>query len=530
MGHERAFVDVKNLKVTFPRSERPVLKEVSFEVEEGDFTLITGPTGAGKTTLLLTLAGVIPSLIPAKVEGSVRLGNRDPVREGLSSMAGFLGIVFQDPEAQYVMPTVIEEAYFPAENLLLPRDEVARRAERALALVGLSEYRAHKVDTLSTGLKQRLALSTALVLDPEILLLDEPTAHIDMWTAREIYRVLGELKESGKTILVVEHRIELAEGLADKVVYIERDGRASVYSSVDEMIRIHGAERLVSEGIWVPYRYILNPRREIQEDSPAVKQQEEPAVSVENLTVRLGGVKVLDNVTLTVPRGRVAVILGPNGSGKTTLLKVLSGILRDFQGSVRVLGGSPRPDKVAFVAQVPELQFTERTVIEELASSFKARGFRREEALRKAREVLRARGIEHLADRVVYELSQGEKRLISILEMDVLEREVYLLDEPTFGLDLRYSLLVISRVNELAEEGKTVVLVTHDSWALPMLRATIYGLSRGRVVFSGSLSSLLRKRELWPELHFAPPKLLSDQLKLPSSEKTGGAAEGISHG
>lgn len=522
---------MENLAVTFPQSKNPVLKGVSFEIKKGDFALIVGPTGVGKTTLLLTLAGVIPSLIPARVEGKVRLGNRNPIQEGLSGLAGFLGVVFQDPESQYIMPTVIEEAYFPAENLLLPRDEVARRAERALALVGLSEYKSHRVDTLSTGLKQRLALSTALVLDPEILLLDEPTAHIDMWTAREIYRVLGELKESGRTILVVEHRIELAENLADKVIYIEREGRASVYSSVEEMMRKRGAERLASEGIWVPTRYLrADLQKGNQENHPEAGQPEEVAVSAEDVTVKLGGVKILDNVTLSVRRGEVAVILGPNGSGKTTLLKVLSGILQVLQGRVRVLGGPPRPDKVAFVAQVPEFQFTERTVVEELASSFRARGFRREEALREARKLLRARGIEHLADRVVYELSQGEKRLVSLLEMDILEREVYLMDEPTFGLDLRYSLLVLNRVNELAKEGKAVVLVTHDSWALPLLRAKIYGFSRGKVVFNGSLQGLMCRRELWPELHFAPPKLVEDQLAPLSYVKTGGAAEGIAYG
>lgn len=508
------FAEVRNLKVTFFQSKTPVLKGISFEVGKGDFTLITGPTGAGKTTLLLTLAGVIPSLIPAKVEGSVKLGDHDPIREGLSSMAGFLGIVFQDPEAQYVMPTVIEEAYFPAENMLLSRDEIEKRAERALTLTGLSEYRLHKVDSLSTGLKQRLALSTILVLDPEVLLLDEPTAHIDMWTARKIYKVLGELKKSGKTIFVVEHRVELAEDLVDRIVYVERDGRVSVYDSVDEMICRHGTEKLINEGVWVPTEHLLHERSgELWENAQAAKWQEEPAVHVENLTVELGGSKVLGGVELSVARGEVAVILGPNGSGKTTLLKVLAGIIREFKGRVSVLGGSPRYDKVAFVAQVPDLQFTERTVVEEIASSFRAKGFRREEALRNARELLRARNLEHLADKVVYELSQGEKRLISLLEMDVLDREVYLLDEPTFGLDARYSLLVLNRIRELASKGKIIVLVTHDAWILPMLKTTtIYGLSRGKVVFKGSLTDLLRHKELWPELGFLPPKFIENAI------------------
>lgn len=509
MKHDSEFVIVEGLKVTYPFRSHPVLNGVFLKAKKGEFVLVVGPTGAGKTTLLLTLAGVIPSLIPAKVEGKVRLGNRNPVQEGLSGTAGFLGIVFQDPESQYVMPTVLEEVYFPAENMLLPRDEIQRRAERALELLGLTEYLLHDVDTLSTGLKQRLALASALVLDPEILLLDEPTAHVDMWTAREIYRVLGELKKMGKTLLVVEHRVELAEPLADKVVYIDREGRASVYNSIGEMVSRRSAEKLIEDGIWIPAEYISHKILEKQvRSNPVVGLQGFPTVHVRNLNVTLGGRTILADVNLNLSRGEVAVILGPNGSGKTTLLRVLAGIIRSFQGVVEVLGGPPRPNKVAFVAQVPELQFTERTVLEELAASFRAKGVKTDAALEKAREVLRARNLEHLAERVVYELSQGEKRIISFLEMDILGREVYLLDEPTFGLDLRYSLLVLERVNELAREGKTVVMVTHDSWIIPMLNATVYGLSRGRVIFRGSLSGLLRKRELWKELSFVPAKLM----------------------
>ena len=495
---------VRDLKVAYPLAKGYVLNEVSFEARRGEFVLVVGPTGSGKTTLLLTLAGAIPSLIPARVEGLVKVAGRFPAEEGLAGLAGTVGVVFQDPESQYVMPTVIEEVYFPGENLALSPDEVERRACRALELVGLEEYSDRRVETLSTGLKQRLAIASALVLDPEVLLLDEPTAHIDMRTAREIYGILEELKREGKTVIVVEHRVELAEELADKVVYISGDGTSRVYPSIRDLVREIGAEKLVAEGVWIPPEYA--PCARGTQLAGAVGSRSALDVEVEGLTVRFGLITALSGMSLEVRRGELVAVLGPNGSGKTTLLKVLAGLVRRYSGRVSVAGGPPHPSKVAFVAQVPELQFTERTVVEELASALRSQGLREGEALRRARELLEARGLGELSDAVVYELSQGEKRLVSFLEMELLERKVYLLDEPTFGLDMRYSALVAAEIEKLVKRGKTVVLVTHDSWLLFLLNPRVYGLSKGRVVFEGNLRELLARRNLWGELAFLPPR------------------------
>uniref|UniRef100_A0A7J3X8B4 ABC transporter ATP-binding protein n=1 Tax=Thermofilum pendens TaxID=2269 RepID=A0A7J3X8B4_THEPE len=502
-------VRVRDLKVAYPLAERHVLNGVSFEVGRGELALVLGPTGSGKTTLLLTLAGVIPSLIPARVEGLVEVAGRYPTEEGLASLAGTVGIVFQDPESQYIMPTVLEEVYFPGENLAFPRDEVARRAVNALELVGLSGYRDHRVETLSTGLKQRLAIASVLALDPEVLLLDEPTAHIDMRSAREIYELLSVLKRSGKTVIVVEHRVELAEDIADKVIHIRGDGSCEVYPSLRDLVEKVGAKSLAAEGVWLPPEYA--PAAQCREarggwSKTAGNPARTPLVEARDLSVRFGGNNVLSGVNLEVGRGELVVVLGPNGSGKTTLLKVLAGVLRRYSGYVSIAGGPPHPSKVAFVAQVPELQFTERTVEEELASVLQSRGYKKGQALQRARELLRARGLGGLSGRVVYELSQGEKRLVSFLEMELLERSVYLLDEPTFGLDMKYSAFVVAEVERLVREGKTVILVTHDSWVLLLLNPKVYGLSQGRIVFEGDLRSLLLSRDAWEELAFRPPR------------------------
>ncbi|QOJ78541.1 ATP-binding cassette domain-containing protein [Infirmifilum lucidum] len=512
-----SIISVKSLDVFLGFKKVPVLRNISFTLKKGEALLVVGPTGSGKTTLLQTLSGVIPELVYGHVTGEINIAGHNPKEEGLRGLAGDVGIVFQDPEAQVVMDTVFEEVAFPLENLLYGRDRIIERVNRSLEVTGLSQYSSEETDTLSTGLKQRLAIASALSYEPKVLLLDEPTAHIDPKSAREIYSIVKAYKDSGGTLVIVEHRLEYIEGIIDKILFI-RGGEGILCRTFDELVKLVGLESLIEAGVWLP-RNLLG---KLTRDAPVVRsgqvQSGAPTVRAERLSVTIDGRTILEGVSFRAREGEIIAVVGPNGSGKTTLLKTVAGFTK-YTGELSVMGGSPNYRKVAFATQVPELQFTERTVLEEVASPLLLRGFSKSKAMKTAVKELEKRGLAHLSNRLLYELSQGEKRLISLLEVELLDRKIYLLDEPTFGLDLRNTLNVLKWVERLAKSGKTILLVTHDSWVLPLIQSRIIGLSKGRVVFQGTLPELLLSRNIWRELAFLPPSELSNASGLGEAQE-----------
>ncbi|MEZ0346706.1 MAG: ATP-binding cassette domain-containing protein [Infirmifilum sp.] len=514
-------VKVDSLRVSVGVEGKPVIENLTFSLSRGEALLVLGPTGSGKTTLLLSLSGVIPGLLPGDVKGRVDIAGHDPVSEGLKGLAGDVGIVFQDPEAQVVMDTVQDEVAFPLENLFYNPTAINDQVTKCLAKTGLLDYASEKTDTLSTGLKQRLAIASTLCFNPKVLLLDEPTAHIDPASSRKIYELLRTFKEEGGTLVIVEHRLEYLGDIVDKILFLYK-GKGILTRDFNDLVNNFGFSALVRAGVWLPYKILkeLSVNKQSQPLSgPPEYTLGSPIIKVENLNVELNGKAILRNVSFDVNRGELLVIIGPNGSGKTTLLKVLAGLIRKYSGRISVLGGAPSHKKIAYVSQIPEHQFTERTVSEEVASTLLQTGITKERALKIAMGELEARGLGHLSSAGVYEISQGEKRLVSLLEMELLNRPIILLDEPTFGLDLRHTLNVVKRINDVILKGKTVILVTHDTWILPLFNSRVIGLSSGKIMFQGSFKELLTKRELWKDLSFSPPPVFQETDRIEDQDE-----------
>lgn len=236
-------IDVKNLTFTYSGSETPALKDISFSIEKGQFVAVVGPTGAGKSTLCYSLNGVVPRLLDGEFQGSVVVNGLDTFENDIPVMAQYVGLVVQNARNQLFNVTVETEVAFGCENLGIPRDEIRRRITRALEFVKLEGYEKREPAALSGGQQQRIAIACVLAMEPEVLVLDEPTSELDPLGSEQVMEVIARLNnELGKTVFLVTHNSEFVAQYADRVLVVSQgslinDGAPRQVFSQEELIK-----------------------------------------------------------------------------------------------------------------------------------------------------------------------------------------------------------------------------------------------------------------------------------------------------
>ena len=537
-----ARIEVRDLSVHYPRSPKPALRSASFAVERGEMLLLLGPSGSGKSTLGLCLTGLIPASIPAKMEGHVLLDGHDASDMSVAQRTAEIGMVFQDPEAQFCMRTVQDEVAFGLENLAVPREEMDGRIEQALAIVGLSDRRRERVDRLSRGQKQRLALACALARRPSILFLDEPTANLDPLARYEFFRVLRALRgdQPSLTMIIVEHILDDLIEIVDRVLLLRPGGLVHADGKPAEVFDRQGDE-LDRIGIWLPqvtalgrrirlaglplqrlpltvpeaaavfegllaHRSLPGPER-TSDNASAPLAEPPPAVSVHGLTFGYrAGQEVLHDVSLDVPSGSLFALVGPNGSGKTSLASHFVDILHPPSGRVRVLGNDVTTlstaeitERVGYVFQNPEHQFVEQRVEDELLYSLRLRDRPQAEIEAIGQGLLDSFGLTPYRKRNPFSLSQGEKRRLSVATMLSVGQRVLVLDEPTFGQDRHTAHALMAHLRALHEQGVTIFIVTHDMQMVADYAQLVAVLVNGRIRYVGPTAELFANQGLLDE-------------------------------
>ncbi|WP_346775998.1 ATP-binding cassette domain-containing protein [Micromonospora sp. HNM0581] len=520
----------------------PSPDEVSFEVRPGEAVLLLGPSGCGKSTLTLTSNGLIPNVMTAEVTGTVRAAGRPVADHPVPTFAGDVAMVFQDPDAQVVMATVLDEVCFGPENLRLPAGEVLVRAEDALRTVGLWQRRDDDPGRLSGGGRQRLAIACALALRAPLLVLDEPTANLDPVGVEEVHALLRRIVATGERgVLLVEHNLDTAVELVDRVVVLDDRGRLALDGPVRQILTDH-ADHLLRLGVWLPQATLaaLRLRRagvdlkplpltptelgaaldrcpELPAPSAATDQLSpaggaQVAVEVSRLTVRRGRVPVLHDIDLVVTAGELVALVGPNGAGKTTLAQAIAGVTRPPRGTVRVAGVDPaRIDSrtlaglVGFVFQNPEHQFVTGRVDDELAHGLRIRKVAEDEVAVRVDDVLGRFGLLELRDRHPFLLSGGQKRRLSVATAIICRPQVLVLDEPTFGQDRQRAAELLNLLGDLHRAGTTVVLVTHDMPLVAEYASRVVAVVDGRVVADASPAELFTDAALLARVGLRPP-------------------------
>lgn len=493
-----ALLRVRNVAVTHFEATRATPADVSFDVFPGEVVLVLGPSGSGKSTLALAMNGLIPHAVPAEVAGTVVVNGRDAATTPVAELAQTVAMVFQDPDAQLITGTVLDEVCFGPENLRLPVADVLARAEAALRRVGLWDRRDDAPDVLSGGGRQRLAIACALAMGSPLLVLDEPTATLDPAGVADVYAALRDVVAAGdRSIVLIEHDLDAAMGLVDRVIALDGAGRTVADGGVDAVLRDR-AEELHALGVWLPTATLAALRlrragyalprlpvmpgelRAALEDAPAPAVASPPrptrprptgdaVVRVRGLRVDRGRTRVLHGIDLEIGAGEFVAVVGANGAGKTTLAQAIAGVRRPPRGAVHVDGIDVRradartlARHVGFVFQNPEHQFIATTVFDEIAHGLLRQRLPEGEVRERTAALLERFGLADKADVHPFLLSGGQKRRLSVGTALVGGARLLVLDEPTFGQDRARADELLALLDDLRTEGTTIVAVTHD--------------------------------------------------------------------
>ena len=500
-------IELRRVTYTYPDTHIPVLRNLSLHVNEGEFLLLMGNSGSGKSTLLRCLNGLVPHFYGGTLSGAVRVAGLDPVALGPRGMSGVVGFVLQDPESQFVVDSVEDELAFAMENHNLAPSVMRKRVEEVLDQINIAHLRHRKINTLSGGEKQRVAIGAVLTLQPQVLVLDEPTSQLDPQAAEEVLTTVQKLNaDLGLTVILSEHRLERVVQYADRLVYLPGEGGSPIIGSPQEVLPQVDLEpplvRLAKSLGWSPLPLTIKDGRRFartvnlpptEERLPAdvantVRGDDDPMMRMKSVWFSYNGHEALRGVDLSVAPGEFVALMGRNGSGKTTLLKHIVGLLRPERGRVELFGEDIRSKdvediarRVGYVPQNPGSLLFADTLREEL--DFTRRSHRLE--IGGYHDLLDSLHLSHLADTYPRDLSGGERQRAAMAAILVAEPDIILLDEPTRGLDYHQKRALARFLTDKRQEGKAIVMSTHDVELVALCAERVIILAEGQVVVDG---------------------------------------------
>lgn len=557
-----AIISLQNVSFTYDLAPAPSLYDVTIEVPQGQVCGVIGLVGAGKTTLCNLCAGFIPQFYHGTLSGSATVDGQDVVQQPIAELVRHVGYVGTNAYSQIsgARFTVFEEVAFALENLGVPRAEMIARVEWALAVTDLQDLRERSPFALSGGQQQRLVIAATLATRPPVLVLDEPTAQLDPRTTEQLAAILRGLAAQGTTIMFAEHRLEWAAEVADRVVVLH-EGR-TIADDVPQAVFTD--QRLLELGIGWPRPTLLatqarhtgrwpgarplpltveglmaglHGERQTTNDEGGTEARRHGDTEAESLAhsslvnhqssivdvqnVRFtypSGVEALRGVSLHISAGERVALVGPNGAGKSTLVRHLNGLLRPSAGQVLVTGTDTRQTTVAkcarhvgIVFQNIRNQLFARTVRDELRFGPRNLGYPADKVEALIARSLDLLELDEIADAHPYDLPLPQRRLVAIAAVLAMDTAVLVLDEPTAGLDIQTVQRLTGLVAQLAGQGKSVIVVSHD------LDFCYEALQRVVLVQDGQI----QLDAPWSELTVHQQQQLDDTVTLPIALRAG---------
>ncbi|CAM5439216.1 cobalt ABC transporter ATP-binding protein [Streptomyces spiroverticillatus] len=503
--------------VQYDDTAEPTLRDVQLHIDEGELCLVVGHTGVGKSTLLGAVNGLVPHFTGGTLFGRVLVDGRDTAGHPPRELADVVGVVGQDPVDGFVTDTVEEELAYAMEQLAVPPATMRKRVEETLDLLGLADLRHRALHELSGGQQQRVAIGSVLTAHPRVLVLDEPTSALDPTAAEEVLAAVTRLvHDLGVTVLLAEHRLERVVQYADRVLHLPGDGRVVSGSPADIFRTSSIAPPIVELGRaagWTPLALSVRDarraaaplRKRLAHTTPPPVRNTPWAdgpelLNARSVTVTYQGTPAVREVDLTLRGGEITALMGRNGSGKSSLLWALQGSGPRRAGSVKVSAlhlDKPRDPKdlkaaearrlVGLVPQTPTDLLYLETVKQELAQA-------------DLESVDAGPGARTLLDRLApgipddshpRDLSEGQKLALVLAIQLSAAPMVLLLDEPTRGLDYRAKAELVRIVDDLAAEGRAVVISTHDVEFVARAADRVVVMAQGDVVADGPTAEVI---------------------------------------
>ena len=491
-------ISFRNFSFRYKEQKKPTLHDIDLDIYPGEKILILGASGSGKSTLCNCINGLIPFSYEGEITGSCTVNGTETSSASIFKLSDSVGTVLQDTDAQFVGLSVGEDIAFSMENDMIPRAEMLPRIEKNASMVGMQNFIDHVPFNLSGGQKQKVAIAGVFGNDVNILIFDEPLASLDPQMGMTAVELIDDIsKETGKTVIIIEHRLEdVLHRPVDRIILMA-GGRIVADMSPDELLR----SSLLSEyGIREPL-YItamkyagcslegnrnlcdlesleFTPENEARlkafftEERTAVEEnRNEPVVTFSGVSYSYnGGHKVLRDINFEIRRGERIAIIGRNGAGKSTAAKLLCGIIRPDTGTITLEGTDTSKlsvkeigEKVGYVMQDPNTMIVKDIIKDEVGMALGFRNIPQDEAERRVATALETCGLYRMRNWPVDSVSYGQKKRVTVAAMMALEPDVFVLDEPTAGQDYHSYTEIMQFVNTLNREyGKTILFITHD--------------------------------------------------------------------
>ena len=450
--------------------------DINLDIPAGQVVLLCGSSGCGKTTLTRLINGLIPHFYEGALTGNVTVDGRAVDETPLHALAPIVGSVFQNPKSQFYTVETYSEIVFGCENIGLPKEQIYERFETVVPALNLETLLGRSLFALSGGQKQQIACASVAALQPQVLVLDEPSSNLDIAAINELAKIIRKWKEEGRTIVIAEHRLYWLMYLVDRVVIMEH-GRIVDDLPIDDFRRLT-PQALTERGLRA---------REISFDGLRLSRAESDEVLYFNdMVFSYGREQALEIPSLKIPCGSIVAVIGPNGAGKSTFGRCLCGLEKKMQGTIslrgKVLNHKERIRRSYLVMQDVNHQLFTESVEEEVMLSMEKADLSDAQKSEQVQEILQTMHLEQMHPMA---LSGGQKQRVSVACAFASDKEMLVYDEPTSGLDNARMLDVAEAMKTMQTLGKTQFVITHDTELITQVCDYLLFLEKGHVRCAG---------------------------------------------